>query len=100
MKNTWKVWARGNDAPLRMSVGVTKCQLAPAQMMALAGQFVVINDIKAKLQWIEKFMLMWLFFLFSLRVLKSNRLGHFMCTSTEAIIDNKCGLLVEYCVLI
>ena len=46
MKTIWKVWARGNDAPLHMSVGVTKCLLAPAQMMALAGQFVVINGIR------------------------------------------------------
>ena len=28
---------------MRILGGVTKCQLAPAQMIALAGQFVTIN---------------------------------------------------------
>ena len=28
---------------MRFLDGVTKCQLAPAQMIALAGQFVTIN---------------------------------------------------------
>ena len=65
-----------------------------------AEPFCCISKSFFQLQSIEKIHVDVTFFSFLLRVLKSNRLGHFMCTATEAIIDNKCGLLVEYCVLI
>ena len=45
MKTIWKVWARSKEEPLHVLGEVTKCQLDPAQMVARAGQFVLIDDV-------------------------------------------------------
>ena len=45
MKTIGKVSARGNKEPLDVLGEAMKCQLAPAQMVAKAGQFVLIDYV-------------------------------------------------------